>query len=1182
MSDIIGQKINQYRIDKILGEGGMGRVYLAWDVNLDRQVAIKLMHSQLAVQKEFRERLTQEAKTAAGLEHPSIVRVYDFGDSEHGLFIAMEYIGGGTLRNLLRTVRGKNRFIQIDQVLQIGVHIAEALDYAHSYNVVHRDVKPGNIILKQLLQPEKPSGSPFRAMLSDFGLVKVSESTLKTQTGFTMGTPIYMSPEQCHGSDLDGRSDIYSLGVVLYELATGQPPFAFRSLTEALSTHMKGQMPPSSSTKRGEIPPVLDTVLNKMLAKDPDDRFQTGQQVAEFLRNSAGSLENTPTRAIPKISRALETEDREIVSPPADHALLLESGDNEPAKIELNKSVITIGRSGNNDITLPLDGVSRFNTRLQATSAGWELIDLGGINGTWLNGERIPAQEGILLKEGDRFEIESYAFTFQSPSTDKDEADQDEADASHPPMPIISDPDLQVSSSDNLEVGGPPDVPSDTNPPTPVPSSAGLDSDGAIEREKLTLLLSREKYRVKAGQSVTIGLEVFNRSQEMARVNVRVMGLPSEWFKVPDEFTDIPARTSKSIPVRIHTPRSQDTPVGPQRMRVRLISPQFPNLDAATSLTLELSGYSEFKAGMEPEAITLPNDVSVTIQNQGNLPGRYAIRLGPYDKKLQIGQIMKPVHVSPGQTVRVPVRLESSKLRLTGSSIEDRFNLHVVDLDDEAQNRVMGGTVTFKPMMPMATAWFLGLFLTIGLLSACMLSIYRSNNPFQVLTERFGLAPTATVFTFLEATPEIDVSAIAATSAAENATLAALGTSVQTTATPPVDLLDTDGDGLSNGQEATLGTSITEPDTDRDGLKDGDEALKYGTDPLIQDTDRDTLLDGEEVLQYGTDPRNADTDGDGVTDADEIRAQTNPLVGATSIPPTATIAPTSDATATLTPIPPTTTLTPAVAVTNTPLVIVVTATPLPTNTSTAIPTETLTPIPATATETLVPTLTSTEIPTVIPTETATLTPTIAATAEVTPTVEGDGSTSIEPVVFSLACNSAFTPDGSIGSEWASSAISSIASKPNGTNTLNLFMHRDAQNIYIGIQASGAAIPAESRLMLLFENNSAGDPDAGDLMLSLTKAGVLSAQVGSGTNADGVGWTQLQTGAETIILASNAANADDWQIELQIPINLANSLLGTNFLMGVDANLVTEIITFPDGVDFTLPTSQAIVTNPSCQ
>ncbi|MFT5194581.1 MAG: serine/threonine protein kinase [Cellvibrionaceae bacterium] len=1143
MSDIIGQKINQYRIEKILGEGGMGRVYLAWDDNLDRQVAIKLMHSQFAAQKEFRERLTQEAKTAANLDHPSIVRVYDFGDSEHGPFIAMEYISGGTLRSLLRSVRGNNRFIQIDQVLQIGIHIAEALDYAHSTNVVHRDVKPGNIILKQLPQPEQPSGFPFRAMLTDFGLVKVSESTLKTQTGFTMGTPIYMSPEQCHGSDLDGRSDIYSLGVVLYELATGQPPFAFRSLTEALSTHMKGQMPPVASIKRGEIPPVLDTVLTRMLAKDPDDRFQSGQQVAEFLRNSAGSLENTPTRAFPKISRSIETEDRKIVPPPANHMLLLESGDNEPAKIDLVKSVITIGRSGNNDITLPIDGVSRFNTRLQATSAGWELIDLGGINGTWLNGARVPSQEAILLQAGDRFEIESYAFTLEAP---------EDAKTASNPAAEINDSQLLSGMLAPEESDINPSVlkiePEDISNP---PSSSSLQpaEESEPEREKLTLLLSKEKYRIKAGQSLTIGLEILNRSQEMARVNVRVMGLPGEWFKIPDEFTDIPPRQSKSIPVKISVPYSQDTPVGPQRMRVRLISPQFPNLDTAASLTLDLAGYSEFKSGMTPEAIVLPAEVKVSIQNQGNLPGRYEIRLGHYDTKLQIGQEMKPIHVPAGETVRVPVPIESSSLRMFGSRVEDRFDLHVVNLDDETQNRVMSGAVTFRPMFPMASAGMLAIVLVVVLLSSCMLFLIRGNNPLQMVTERFGLVPTATVFTFLEPTQEIDVSAVAATSQAENATASALGTIVQTTATPADGLTDTDGDGLSNGQEATLGTSPTEPDSDRDGLKDGDEVLKYGTNPLIQDTDRDVLTDGEEVLQFGTNPLQADSDGDGVSDGAEITAQTNPLIAAS----TATLAPTAGATATATEI-----LTPAVV--DTPVVIVVTATPLPSETPTEIPASTPTEIPS-ETPTKVPVVT--EVPTEISTEVA---PDPIAT----------------PVVFSLACNSAFTPDGNIDAEWSSSSISVIPSQPNGTHTLNLLMHRDVNNLYIGLQIAGGVVPPDSKLSILFENNSGGDPDAGDLMLSLTKAGVLSAQTGRGNNADGLDWEQLQNGAETIILASNAAEAADWQVELKVPVALANALLSSNFLIGVDADLITENVTFPDAVDFTISDTQATVNNPSCQ
>ncbi|MEM9777471.1 MAG: protein kinase, partial [Chloroflexota bacterium] len=935
MQDIIGQNINQYRLYKQLGEGGMGRVYLAWDVNLDRQVAVKLMHAQLAVQSEFRERLTQEAKTAASLEHPSIVRVYDFGDSEHGLFIAMEYIGGGTLRNLIRTVRKNNRFIQIDQIIQIGVHIAEALDYAHSYGVVHRDVKPGNIILKQLPQAEKPSGAAFRAMLSDFGLVKVSESTLKTQTGFTMGTPIYMSPEQCHGADLDGRSDIYSLGVVIYELLTGQPPFSFRSLTEALSTHMKGQLPPAPSIKRNEIPPVLDSVLAKMLAKDPEDRYQTGRQVAEILRSANGALENTPTRAIPKIARPLLEDDsgidREIVTAPGGFALMLESGNNEPVKIDLNKSVVTIGRSGNNDITLPLDGVSRFNTRLQATSDGWELIDLGGINGTWLNGERISAQQGKLIKPGDFFEIESYKFTMEGPEVEV----QDEPDSPPPASITMDDPtDSQPPSKPDSQ----PILEKDVEEKEPQPSAAGLNDND--DREKLTLLLSRERYKIKAGGSITIPLEVFNRSQEKVRANVRVIGIPPEWFRTPSEFTDVPPRQSKSIPIKIHIPRSPSTPVGPQRMRVRIISPQLPNLDTAANFTIDIDGYNEFQSGIEPTAITVPQEVKVTIKNSGNLPGRYAIKLGPYDNKLQINRTLRPIMVPAGEMARITVPLAPARPRIFGQRYDDPFNLHVVDLDNEENNRVMSGTVTFRPLLPVATSWILGFGLLGAVMFVCLLSTWRQAAPAQYLLTLIQGEPTESSFTMFTATPPIDVSAVAATSAAENATAVAAGTEFSATATPPAQLSDTDGDGLSNGQEEVVKTSITEPDTDRDGINDGDEVLVYGTDPLIQDSDKDGILDGQEILQYGTDPLRADTDGDGFSDADEIRGGTDPRVAATPVPATFTPVPTSDTPPTETPVPPTVTLTPVNAATNTPVVI--------TNTPTETPfVVTATPIPAT-------------------------------------------------------------------------------------------------------------------------------------------------------------------------------------------------------------------------------------------
>ena len=1104
----------------------------------------------------------------------------------------MEYIGGGTLRNLIRAVRQKSRFIQIDQVIQIGVHIAEALDYAHSFNVIHRDVKPGNIILKQLPQPEKPSGAPFRAMLSDFGLVKVSESTLKTQTGFTMGTPIYMSPEQCHGADLDGRSDIYSLGVVLYELVTGAPPFAFRSLTEALSTHMKAQMPPTPSTKRSEIPPVLDTILMRMLAKDPSDRYQQGHEVAEVLRNASGALENTPTRAIPKISRPVSESliDREISSPPEGYSLLLESGSNAPSKIELNKPVITIGRSGNNDITLPLDGVSRFNTRLQATSAGWELTDLGGINGTFLNGERMPSQDGILLKTGDRFEIESYAFTIEGPPVEA--IIEEEPTDSQTPEPIVSailrDSESQPPFDPDENLSG-----HDSQPSEPVaqPTNSGLRAEH--EREKLKLMLPRDKYRVKAGQSTTIALEVLNRSQELARVNARVMGLPSEWIRTPDEFVEIPARSSKSVPIKISVPRTSETPVGLNRMRVRLFSPQFPNLDAASSLMLDVIGYSEFKAGMEPETIVLPESVRVSIKNNGNLPGRYQIKLGPYDNKLQISEQMRPILLPPGKSTQITVPLEPARIRITGSRIEDRFNLHVVDIDDENQNRVMGGTVTYRPLLPTATAWVLGFAVLAGLIFSCMFFAFRSSNPFGSAISFFTGEPTPTQFTFLPPTSEIDQDSIRATSEAEAATRAAEGVQPVGTSTPGLDAADNDNDGLSNGQEAVVGTNINDPDSDKDGLTDGAEVLTHATNPLIQDTDKDTILDGEEVSRYGTDPLNPDTDGDGLTDANEIVQGGNPLVAATAVPATPTPGPTVPPTAV-----PTETLTPVAPVdpeaTETPIPTE-TPTPLPTETSTLVPTLVPTDVPTeipTEIPTEVPTLVPTEIPTDIPTEVPTLVPTevpteipVVPAETITPTVEAAvtpvATVDSTPTDYSLACSPNFIPDGVIGSEWNSSFLGSQVSEPVGANGLDMYMHRDAGNLYLAFKLSAPAVPPESTIVILLDNGTAGDPDSGDMRINVSRANTLVIESGIGSNADGIGWAQVTGGLDDVIFAPNAPEAADWTAEIKIPTNLANALLGNRFRMAVNGNLVAGMVKFPAGANLELPDSLATVSNPTC-
>jgi serine/threonine protein kinase len=218
MTNLIGRQLDNYRIDALLGEGGMGSVYRAYDVNLARPVAVKVMHRQFANKEVFRQRFLQEAQAAARLsDHASIVNIYDFGLEGEYLFMVMEYVPGASLGIFIKRLHEQQQVVKLSETLLILAQVADAPGYAHRRGVVHRDVKPDNVLLRPLEEPDRPGELPIRAVVTDFGLAKLIEGGVQTQTGTFMGTLPYMSPEQCMGRELDGRSDIYALGVLLYQ-----------------------------------------------------------------------------------------------------------------------------------------------------------------------------------------------------------------------------------------------------------------------------------------------------------------------------------------------------------------------------------------------------------------------------------------------------------------------------------------------------------------------------------------------------------------------------------------------------------------------------------------------------------------------------------------------------------------------------------------------------------------------------------------------------------------------------------------------------------------------------------------------------------------------------------------------------------------------------------------------------
>jgi serine/threonine-protein kinase len=281
----VGNLLGGYRLESPLGRGGMSVVYMAEDTKLGRKVALKVMAEELSENDAFRSRFIREAQMAANLEHPNIVPVYDAGEINGVLYLSMRIIRGTDLRRVI-TEGGP---LETRRTLTILRQVASALDAAHQAGLVHRDVKPANILLAM-------HGGDEHAYLTDFGLTKhVSSKSGLTKTGQFMGTIDYVAPEQIRGTEVDGRTDVYSLGCVLYECLTGQLPFIKDQDVAILFAHLE-DTPPRISEKRGDLSPALDDVIARAMQKEKDDRFETCMAFAEAVRHA---LNLTPAAGTP-------------------------------------------------------------------------------------------------------------------------------------------------------------------------------------------------------------------------------------------------------------------------------------------------------------------------------------------------------------------------------------------------------------------------------------------------------------------------------------------------------------------------------------------------------------------------------------------------------------------------------------------------------------------------------------------------------------------------------------------------------------------------------------------------------------------------------------------------------------------------------------------------------------------
>ena len=315
-------QLGRYNIIGELGQGAMGTVYKAVDPLIDRIVAIKTINLSLALDEkdEYESRFYQEAKAAGRLSHPNIVTIYDVGKSGEIAYIAMEFLQGRELRDILND--GKR--MPVEQVINIVAQVAQGLAYAHEYGIVHRDVKPSNIMIVR----------DGHVKITDFGIARMASAAVRTQTGMVLGSPKYMSPEQVVGKQTDQRSDIFSLGVMLYEMLTGQSPFAGENVN-AIMYQTLNSVPPPPSTLSPNVPEMLNFIVAKALAKKLEHRYQDTKEFAADLYACRDRLPRA-TGAHETFKPAVLPNSRQDMMPTAKH---VDTSEDE------SKPVATLGLS---------------------------------------------------------------------------------------------------------------------------------------------------------------------------------------------------------------------------------------------------------------------------------------------------------------------------------------------------------------------------------------------------------------------------------------------------------------------------------------------------------------------------------------------------------------------------------------------------------------------------------------------------------------------------------------------------------------------------------------------------------------------------------------------------------------------------------------------------------------------
>ena len=715
MERLVGQTLSRYKITDLLGEGGMGAVFKARDVTLQRDVAIKIMHPHMASQPNFRARFLQEARTAARLDHPGIVQVYDFGQEHSLLFIVMNFIRGTNLRQMLEDLRAQGKWIPLNEAAQVIRQVSLAMHYAHLQGVLHRDLKPSNI----MIEPDPANGLAYRPVLTDLGLARLMEGQRITRAGTSMGTPTYMSPEQAMGEETDARSDVYALGIMLYELCVGRPPFPIKTLSEAIRYHTK-ETPPRPREIRADLPANLEQVILKAIAKDPAQRWPNAEAFAQALAaldQEVTDVAGTPTALGTSVS--LMTQYQKSLTQPRGVSVLKEfatpSGngdtvqarlpDGSTAEAQFVDNTITIGRAEDNDLALQTTNVSRHHARIDYEGGTYRVVDLDSTNGTYIgNAKLLP---GV-------------------PETWTPEQPLRVGDAWL--RLVVSDD--RVSTSRLAGAG------------TAAAATGATRIDRSVVRTstgegRVGVVMDETQLSVAPGERAVSSIVILNQGAIVDHFQVAIDGIPADWADLPPVVQLMPGE-QQEVTFTLHPPRTPASRAGRYHLTVRVISQDVPGQFVEVKAALTVAAYSQFQSSVHPQKVRAGKSTRVTVRNDGNFPDTYTATGSDRGNELAFDPPRAQLKVPQGGTASAELSAKPHKRPFIGGTKNHPFNIEINSTEGTTQQHA--GEVVSRGIIP---PWVPPLLIGILLIACIALAAFLSRAPVIELAEIEPTSPIA-------------------------------------------------------------------------------------------------------------------------------------------------------------------------------------------------------------------------------------------------------------------------------------------------------------------------------------------------------------------------------------------------------------------------------------------------------